>query len=457
MSHTRLMDDASPTAESEGGVGARRSARLVLWIAVLLPFIYTTAKTASELSGGGSVGAMEMVRGGGPVLLLAVSAMLTPVVRRGFGAPEVFLAAYGFVILASYLNPLNPSAQASLLKSITLVFSFLVMIRLVRIYRSPTEVVVALIGLVHVILLCGLVQVALFKSTVYQVGADTIDGLPRLNLVVPSVSANPLAMLGVLGILSCALGVAPRWLHFNVAIRNALMLIYAYEIFLTRTRSALAVGLVIVVVSLIVRARRHPLSSIVTGIVAVTAAFLLSPSLSSQLHVFLERGQTAQGIDTLSGRTVIWEAAHQTWLQHQWFGLGFYSGHRLGISGLQENQSNIDNTWLETLVDVGILGLVPLALFVLTGFWRLIRSRELHGDVRLWAIGASLYAIAISFVNPTIQQPGPGSVVLGVLLLAMGPKPDAATDTDTGDDQVRNASESVSDGAGVTAAGRWLS
>jgi O-antigen ligase len=213
---------------------------------------------------------------------------------------------------------------------------------------------------------------------------------------------------------------------------------------------------VIIVVSLIVRARRHPLSSVVTGIVAIIAVLFLTPSLLTQLHAFLERGQTAQGIDTLSGRTVIWEAAHQTWLQHQWFGLGFYSGHRLGISGLQENQSNIDNTWLETLVDVGILGMVPLALFVLTGFWRLVRSRELEGDVRLWAIGASLYAIAISFVNPTIQQPGPGSVVLGVLLLAMGPKPDVAPRTET-DGRVHHETASAGDDAGVTPAGRWLS
>jgi O-antigen ligase len=253
--------------------------------------------------------------------------------------------------------------------------------------------------------------------------------------------------------------VAPRWLRFNGAIRNALMLIYAYEIYLTRTRSALVVGVVIIVVSLIVRARRHPLSSVVTGIVAVTAAIFLAPSLLTQLHAFFERGQTAQGIDTLSGRTVIWEAAHQTWLQHQWFGLGYYSGHRLGIPGLQETQSNIDNTWLETLVDVGILGMVPLALFVLCGFWRLIRSRELQGDVRLWAIGASLYVIAISFINPSIQQPGPGSVVLGVLLLALGPKKDAGAEARAVpvDVHVDVAEPRGSDVTGVTPAGRWLS
>jgi O-antigen ligase len=452
MSHLMPVELAPSPAPDEPRPAAR-GARLLLWVALLLPFVYTTAKTANELSGGGSVGALEMLRGGGPLLLLGVAAMLTPTVRLGLGAPEVLLAAYGAVILASYLNPLNPSAQASLLKSVTLVSSFLVMGRLVRLYRSPSEVIVALIGFVHLVLLGGVVQVLLFKSSVYQVTVDSLDDLPRLNLVVPSVSANPLAMLGVLGILSCAVGVAPRWVRFNVVTRNALMLLYAYEIYLTRTRSALVVGLVIIVVALLVRARRHPLSSVLTAAIAVTGAFFLAPSLLPQLHTFFERGQTAQGLDTLSGRTVIWEAAHQTWLQHQWFGLGYYSGHRLGIPGLQQTQSNIDNTWLETLVDVGVLGLLPLVLFVLVGFWRLARSRDLHGDIRLWAIGASLYVMAISFINPTIQQPGPGCVVLGVLILAFGPRPKTRPGTNEDLDTVGGR---ISELTGVTPAGRWL-
>jgi O-antigen ligase len=455
---TASTSGGSPPAEVDvpTAVGALVSARLVLWTGLLLPFVYTTAKNASDLSGGGSVGTMEIVRGGGPALLWGLSILLAPTVRRGWGAVEVLLAVYGVVVLVSYLDPLNPSPQASLLKSLTLVSAFVLMIRLVRLYRSPSEVVVALTGFVHVVLLSGLIQIALLRSTVYQVGAGSIDDLPRLNLVVPSVSANPLAMLGVLGILSCAVGVAPRWLPFNGVVRNALMLVYAYEIFLTRTRSALAVGLVIIVVSLVVRARRHPLSSVVTGIVAVTAAFFLTPSLLPQLHAFLERGQTAHGLDTLSGRTVIWEAAHQVWLQHPWMGLGYYSGHRLGIPGLQESQSNIDNTWLETLVDVGIVGTVPLALFVLGGFWRLLRSRALQGDVRLWAVGASVYVVAISFVNPTVQQPGPGCVVLGMLILAMAPsrasRPRPADPLH--DSHAVPAEREV---AGVTPAGRWVS
>ena len=413
------QDAGSAAQETSTGL---RAARILLWVAVMLPFIYTTAKSAAELSGGGSVGALEMLRGGGPLVLWGLSILAAPVRRRGFGAPDVFLALYALVIVLSAFNPLNPSGQASLLKSITLISVILAMWRLVRLYDHPRELVVALTGWVHLVLIAGAVQIVLFRSTVYAVGDTTTDGLARLNLVVPSVSANPLAFLGVAGILSCAVGVAPRWLHFNVFVRNALMGLYVYEIFLTRTRSALLVGLVIVAVSLVLRARRHPLSTITTAVAFIGGAVVLMPSLLPEVHSFLQRGQTSASIDSLSGRTVIWDAAYRVWQQHQTLGLGYYSGHRLGIPGLQQVQSNIDNTWLETLVDVGLLGIIPLALFTLVGVWRMARSKLLQGDVRLWAVGISAYVVAISFINPTIQQPGAPQVVLTLLILSITPR-----------------------------------
>lgn len=331
------------------------------------------------------------------------------------------MTIYAFLILASALNPSNPNGQASLLKSAVLVSVLLAMSRLVRMYDSAAEVIVALTGFVHAVLLAGAVQILFFKSDVYAVSDTSVDGLSRLNLIIPSVSANPLAFVGVAGVLSCALGVAPRWLHFNIAVRNALMGLYVYEIYLTRTRSALVVGLVIVALTLIVRARRHPLSSVSTVVVFVVGGLLLMPSLLPQLHTFLQRGQTTQSIDTLSGRTVIWDAALQVWHQYPMFGLGYYTGHRLGIPGLQQDQSNIDNTWLETLVDVGVVGFVPLALFALSGLFRLFRAKGLRGDARLWAGSTALYVVGISFINPTMQQPGAPQVVITMLIFSVAP------------------------------------
>lgn len=416
-------DKEGPTAAPRTGPSVR-AARMLLWLAIVLPFIYTTRKTASEVASGG-LGAWDMVRGAGPVVLLAVSVVMAPVRRRGFGWVEVALAGYCGVALLSVVVPSNPAPSVSLMKAASLAFVALAGARLVRMYREPSEVIVALTGFVHLVLLAGAVQLLIFRSTVYAVAtgplSGTSDGLARLNLVVPQVSANPLALVGVAGIISCVVGVGPRWLPFNVVTRNGLLVLYGYLIFLTRTRSALLVGVAIVLVALLVRARRKPLSSLAIFAALCAAAVTIIPDLLPAIHTFFQRGQTRQGIDTLSGRTVIWTAAKHVWEQNRAFGLGYYTGHRLGIPGINAEQSNIDNTWLETLVDTGVAGCLPLALFAIGGYLRLVRARGLRGDVRLWAGAVAAYTLLISFVNPTIQSPGAGQVVLLVLLLAVFP------------------------------------
>ena len=409
----------------------------MLWLAAVLPFIYSTSKNASELASGGGVGPLEVLRGGGPAALWLLSILLAPTVRRGFGLVETALAGFSAVILMSVLIPENPSPQGSLLKGVSMVFVILSLARLARMYPTPEEAVTGLVSFVHLVLISAAVQLLLFRHDVYAVGADTLDNLPRLNILVPQVSANPLALVAVAGILSCVLGVRPGRVPFNPLIRNALIVLYFYLILLTRTRSGLAVGLIIIAVALLARARRRPLSTVAISSGLVVAGVLIVPSLLPSVHTFFQRGQTTQGISTLSGRTVVWNYAWNVWESHKVFGLGYYTGHRLGIEGLSQTQSNIDNTWLETMVDVGLVGVVCLALYAIFGLIRLVRTHELAGDLKLWAVGVAVYGCAISFVNPTIQTPGAAQMVLGFLLLVVLPvrsvkPPDDRQPTETG-------------------------
>lgn len=418
---TRLAESPTST-EVRTPKGALRLARALLWLALVIPFVYSTAKTASQVSAGGSVGMLEYVRGGGPLVLWAMSVPLAPTVRRWCGIGELALIAYCMVIVMSTLIPENPSPHGTLLKSFGTVFVFLAMGRLVRLYPTSGDLLRSLVGLTHVLLLVAVFQLVFFKSAVYRIAPNDASGVPRLNSIIPSVSANPLALIAVAGILSVVLNVAPRWLPLNVITRNILLVTYVYVILLTRTRSALAVGLLVILLSLLIRIRRQPLSTLGTFIVVTGGVFALAPSLGPEVRGFLRRGQTSQALDTLTGRTDIWASALRVWHENEFFGLGYYTGHRLGIPGLLATQSNIDNTWLETLVDVGLVGIVPLAVFVLVGAWRLLRTTELSGDLRLWAAGVFTYVFVISFINPTIQSPGANQVVMGVLLLACSPR-----------------------------------
>jgi O-antigen ligase len=81
--------------------------------------------------------------------------------------------------------------------------------------------------------------------------------------------------------------------------------------------------------------------------------------------------------------------------------------------------SNLDNTWLEALVDVGVIGLALLALFLLAGLVRIAQARSLPSDLQLFALLLVLYGTVVSFVNPTIQSVSAVQVLLGWTMLSV--------------------------------------
>jgi O-antigen ligase len=147
---------------------------------------------------------------------------------------------------------------------------------------------------------------------------------------------------------------------------------------------------------------------------------------NTEISSYLYRQQSKSVFSTLTGRTNEWSEADTLWKTAPIFGLGYYSGHREGLveeSLLQPGQgvpSNLDETWLETLVDVGVVGCVLLAGFALAGMTRLMRyRRRLPANVRWCALALGILVFPItSFVNPTIQANiTPNFVVWGFLLL----------------------------------------
>src|ERR1039458_1785632 len=91
---------------------------------------------------------------------------------------------------------------------------------------------------------------------------------------------------------------------------------YALFIFLfagSRTAFAiLALGVVAVLL------RRHKAALIAFLLCAAPAGVYLAPRLIKRLN----RGQSQAGLDTLSGRTVMWTAAFRDWEKHPLLGYG---------------------------------------------------------------------------------------------------------------------------------------
>lgn len=102
---------------------------------------------------------------------------------------------------------------------------------------------------------------------------------------------------------------------------------------------------------------------------------------SDALFVLFARGNVGN-LSTLTGRLIFWQAAMDSWSLHPWTGFGFGAGGRfVALSGIDRSSvSHLHSGYMEALVGVGIIGMLPLAYAVIRvsvwSFRRLKRSRE---------------------------------------------------------------------------------
>lgn len=102
------------------------------------------------------------------------------------------------------------------------------------------------------------------------------------------------------------------------------------------------------------------------------------------LFSVLSRGRP-ENFTTLTGRLYWWEAAFDTWAAHPWTGWGYAAGGRfVALESIgRGTTSNVHSGYVEALVGVGILGMVPLVyLMVRVGVWS-IRRMSTRADVAI--------------------------------------------------------------------------
>ena len=90
---------------------------------------------------------------------------------------------------------------------------------------------------------------------------------------------------------------------------------------------------------------------------------------------FLRRGQNTQLLESLSGRVDWWEFGWEQFLKQPWIGLGAYTGRFEVLAKLGEIEtSSIHNTYLEALLNVGVVGILPLIAALLGSWYQLMRT-----------------------------------------------------------------------------------
>jgi O-antigen ligase len=233
----------------------------------------------------------------------------------------------------------------------------------------------------------------------------TVDTTPRLTSAVPSIGANPMGFLALSGILALVMNVGPALVR-SIPVRLLLACVYMVELFMTRTRSALLIGVVVLLLTVIVNIKRRPVLATYVIISGLAAALLGITVYAKEIASYFVRGQSAAAFQTLTGRTEVWNVAWRAIEENPLTGLGFYAGHRLGIPVLNsyQDRGNLDNTWIEALVDVGIIGTIPLAVMLVGAWLRAVQAHDEPVQSRIWALSLLSYALSVSLINPTVQS-----------------------------------------------------
>jgi O-antigen ligase len=140
---------------------------------------------------------------------------------------------------------------------------------------------------------------------------------------------------------------------------------------LSQTRSAIG-GFVVGAILVLLFSRGKGLTMLALS----GAAGLISiGGVGSLLWKFLLRGQSLELFGSLSGRLKWWEFGWEQILKSPWLGFGAYTGRFAVLAKLGELEgSSVHNTFLEVVVGVGIVGLIPVLVALLGTWWSLIRS-----------------------------------------------------------------------------------
>ena len=212
--------------------------------------------------------------------------------------------------------------------------------------------------------ICAIVGIVLFPvaASPNQV-AGTSTGSLSFGGIIPKVNANTLGQMGAMLALVGFIRVFLRrerylgWLILLVLGVTVLLLAYS------RT-SLVAFGAVVAFLGF-----RHGFS--LAG-AAVAVGILCGILFAPEVLEYLSRGQDIELFKSMSGRTYIWAVGVEAFLERPWIGHGFYSGHKeLDVVSAMA-YSSLDSTYLEALVDVGLLG--GLFLFVFIGRGLLIAA-----------------------------------------------------------------------------------
>jgi O-antigen ligase len=119
--------------------------------------------------------------------------------------------------------------------------------------------------------------------------------------------------------------------------------------------------------AMLILLRNAPKTLVLVGLMGVLLVVGLSDELPiEEVGTYMMRGQTKQQWETWSGRLVAWQIAWERFKDAPIFGYGMAAGVRYGAIGKELIGSHLHNSYMEVLLNSGLLGFFPwfFSLFI---------------------------------------------------------------------------------------------
>lgn len=251
---------------------------------------------------------------------------------------------------------------------------------------------------------------------------------------VHPTAAGATASLGIVILVAARLLWDWRW---SKVLLMPGLLIHIGLLVLAASRTAMAMGVVTVVLSFLLFSRRFILSAVTTMVCIAAVGYLaadpgleLADKAFGSVVEYAQRGETIESMQTLTGRTILWEAIWDSFTESPLIGHGYFVTSKSGALDVWGGPSNhsAHNVVLQVLVSTGLIGVILFLWGLIQPFaickkslMRNSGSRKLAallGLLGIWYFGWGLLCAA--FMGPV----RPESVTFFTLLgLALGSLP----------------------------------
>jgi hypothetical protein len=222
--------------------------------------------------------------------------------------------------------------------------------------------------------------------------------------VYPLVNANTLSQVsGMVSIITLVWMVKPGN-RYGVAGPGFVLLVSLACLVLSHSRTSIVALIIAAFLVLVVFRRR----TLMIGAFCIGGLLLVTDVVVEYLLPYFVRGQSVQTFTSLSGRTEFWPEVIKKVGEAPFLGHGFYASQRM-----MWNISSVDNTYLEVMLGLGVMGLIVFCVPVYTIVYNLWKSRpwragfDLASDSRfLWVQLLALFFFLFfrSLTGPSFQN-----------------------------------------------------